>query len=615
MDLLSKLRSAIAVTLIIWRSPPSLTISQWADQKRKLSPESSAEPGQFVTDRAPYQRGMMDAYNDPTIKQIVFMTSAQIGKTEIINNIVGYVIDQDPGPLMLLQPTLDMAKAWSKDRLAPMLRDTPCLHGKVKDPRSRDSDNTVFHKVFPGGHITMAGSNSPASLASRPIRIVLADEVDRYPVSAGTEGDPVNLVKKRTKTFWNRKIILTSTPTIKGASRIEIAYEESDKRRYYVPCPHCKQFQHLQWSQIKWDRGPKNEHLPTTAVYVCEHCNANIEEKYKYQMLREGEWRIEGESKGIAGFHINELYSPWSSWPEIIEDFLASKPSPETLKTWVNTTLGETFEEQGDSVNHGSLFARREQYQADVPQDALVLVCGVDHQDDRLEYEVKGYGLGFENWGIEYGVIYGDPAQGDVWIDLDAILQKSYKHESGAILYIGACCIDSGGHHTQMVYDYVKRFQGQRVFATKGVGGPGRPIVSAPSKKQSGKERRKVDLFTVGVDSAKSLLYSNLRVIESGPGYCHYPMAYTEEYFLQLTAEKCVTKFDKGFPKKVWIKTRPRNEALDISVLCDVAIKILNPVMEVLAQQMSVTVDHLIRNEKPPTYAPRRRVRSRGINQ
>ena len=212
--------------------PKRLSVSEWADEYRYLSAEASAEPGKWRTDRAEYQRGMMDAFSDPKIHTVVVMSSAQIGKTELLNNIVGYFVDQDPSPMLMLQPTLEMGNTWSKDRLSPMIRDTRTLTDKISDSKARDSGNTILHKTFQGGHITIAGANSPASLASRPVRVVLADEVDRYPQSAGAEGDPLSLAFKRTTTFWNRKRMVVSTPTVKGVSRIEMAYEESDKRRY-----------------------------------------------------------------------------------------------------------------------------------------------------------------------------------------------------------------------------------------------------------------------------------------------------------------------------------------------------------------------------------------------
>ena len=274
----------------------------------------------------------MDSINDPGVHTVVVMSSAQVGKTEILNNIVGYHIHQDPAPILCVQPTVEMGKTWSKDRLAPMLRDTPALRGRVKDARSRDAGNTTQHKQFPGGHITIAGANSAAGLASRPIRVVLLDEVDRYPPSAGSEGDPVRLATKRTTTFWNRKILLTSTPTIKGLSRIELAFESSDKRRFWVPCPHCGEFQVLAWSGVKF----------APLGYQCAGCQGLWTDTQRWWAVARGEWRAEGESKGVAGFHLNELYSPWVTTAEMVESFLEAKKSPETLKTWVKTTLGET---------------------------------------------------------------------------------------------------------------------------------------------------------------------------------------------------------------------------------------------------------------------------------
>ncbi len=247
---------------------------------------------------------------DATIETVVVMSSAQIGKTEIINNVVGYHIHLDPSPILLLQPTLEMAEAWSKDRFAPMLRDTEALRGLVKDPRARDSGNTLLHKRFPGGHITMAGANSPSSLASRPIRLVLCDEVDRYPASAGTEGDPVSLAKKRSTTFWNRKLLLTSTPTIKGASRIEAAFEQSDQRRFHVPCLHCGEYQALTWHQVKWE-SDSERHRVETAHYECGQCGAALYDSDKPEMLSAGIWIATAPFTGTAGFHISELYSPW----------------------------------------------------------------------------------------------------------------------------------------------------------------------------------------------------------------------------------------------------------------------------------------------------------------
>ena len=523
----------------------------------------------------------MDALSDPDIETIVVMSSAQVGKTEFLLNIIGYYIDQDPSPILALQPTLQMAETFSKDRLAPMIRDTPALTGKIKDARARDSGNTLLKKNFPGGHITLAGANSPASLASRPVRVVLADEVDRYPASAGAEGDPVNLAKKRTTTFFNRKIVMTSTPTLKGASRIEDAYDESDQRRYYMPCPDCGHKQHFKWSNVVWPEGE-----PTKAQYTCEECAVLIDEAKKPWMLLNGEWIAEGEAGRVAGFHLNEMYSPWRTWSEMAQDFIEAKKHTETLKTFINTSLGETWEEQGEQLDAEILYSRREEYSSIVPAAVLVLVAGVDVQDDRIELEVVGYGMGEESFGIEYRTIYGDLSQPEIWAKLDAVLLQTYDHENGAKLRINAACIDSGGHFTKMVYAFVKGKKARRVFAIKGMGGTGRPIVTAPRKTKTGTQKAAIDLFTVGTDEAKSTIMSRLKVTE-GAGLCHWPLKYDLEYFHQLTAEKVITKFKRGFKSKEWVKTRPRNEALDIRVYAYAALVLLNPVFESIQQSLA----------------------------
>lgn len=559
-------------------------MSQWADEYRRLSPESSAEPGRWLTSRAEYQRGIMDAVSDPLIDTVVVMSGAQSGKTEVLGNLIGYHIHQDPAPILLLQPTLEMAQAWSKDRLAPMLRDTPVLQGRVKDPRSKSSQNTMLHKTFPGGHITMAGSNSPASLASRPIRIVLCDEVDRYPVSAGTEGDPVNLARKRTATFWNRTAILTSTPTIKGVSRIEAEFQLSDQRYYFVPCPHCGEFQRLVWAQVTWLKDDAGKGIPESAKYACVHCAGLWDEVQRHTAVRRGEWRATEPTLSRAGFHISEMYSPWSSLKTMVQAFLEAKGRPELLKTWVNTSLGETWEDDGETVDGIGLVARREKYPAPVPGGALLLTAGVDVQRDRIEVEVVGWGEGEESWNVDYLVLPGDPSRPQVWRDLDDCLGATYRHETGTELHITSVVIDSGDQ-TTAVYAYVKPRQSRRIFAGKGVSGPGRPVAKV-SRKISGKKTRDVDLYQIGVDDAKGIIYARLQIEIPGPGYCHFPVDRDEEYFSQLTAEKLTVKFYKGFPRKEWVKSRPRNEALDCRVLAFAALKILNPVWSAISKRL-----------------------------
>lgn len=564
-------------------------MSQWADAFRQLSSEASAEAGKWDTSRAAYQRGIMDAVTDPLVSEVVVMSSAQVGKTEMINNTVGYFIDQDPAPVLVLQPTIEMSEAWSKDRLAPMLRDTRCLSGKVADPKARDSGNTVRHKTFPGGHITMAGANAPASLASRPIRIVLADEIDRYPASAGTEGDPLSLAVKRTTTFHNRKVVITSTPTVKGFSRVEMAFNETDQRHYHILCPHCSHPHVLRWGNVVWPSGE-----PDKATFVCPGCNAHYTDVQKDVAVRRAEsmgggWIASAPFKGKAGFHLNELYSPWRRLKETVAEFLVSKPFPERLQVWINTALGETWDAGGEILDENELLARRERYAAEVPARALYLTIGADTQPDRIEAEVVGWGAGEETWSVDYQVFHGDPdipegQPGSPWSMFADYTRKRWKHESGVELPISMTCIDTGGSNTQAVYDFVKAHKGHRIFGIKGFSGENLPIVGAPNRKRSGRKQKKIDLYPVGVDQAKSVVVKRLRIAEPGPGYCHFPEERGIDYFRQLTAEKMITKYVKGFPKREWHKQEGRrNEALDCRVYAFAAFVMSPPQMDKIA--------------------------------
>lgn len=482
----------------------------------------------------------MDAVSDPAVKEIWVMKSAQVGWTEILNNVIGYYVHQDAAPMLLVQPTLEMAEAWSKDRFAPMIRDTKVLTEKFADPRARDSGNTLLHKKFSGGHLTVAGANSAAGLASRPIRIVLFDEVDRYPASAGTEGDPISLGKKRTATFWSRKILAGSTPTIKGSSRIEAGFEGGDQRFYFMPCTHCDEFQKLVWSQVKWQDGQ-----PETAQYVCQHCAVMLTEKDKEQMLRRGEWRSTKEFKGIASFHISELYSPWCTWAEMAVSFLIAKRFPETLQTWINTSLGETYEDRGEQVESQGLATRRENYTPQtIPQGALLLTAGTDVQDDRLEVSIWAWGRDEEAWLVEHKVLFGDAGSTALWADHDAFLERSRTNEDGRSMLVEACAVDSGGHFTQQVYAYCAKRKSKRIWAIKGAGGFGRLIFP----KRAGRAGKTSGyLYIVGVDTAKDLLFGRLKKInEPSAGYLHFPTSVDDVYFDQLTSEVLVYRIVQG---------------------------------------------------------------------
>lgn len=582
--------------------PPKLKVSEWADQYRKLSPEASAEPGQWRTDRAPYQREIMDSVTDPNVESVIVMSSAQVGKSEIINNIIGYYIDYDPSPMLLLMPTLEMAQSYSKDRLAAMIRDTPALAEKISDAKSRDGDNTLLHKKFPGGHISLVGANSPSSLASRPIRIVLSDEVDRFPLSAGTEGDPLTLAHQRTKTFWNRKKVSVSTPTVKGASRIESEYEDSTMEQWSVSCPSCGVFQPYEWGKIRFD----------PVGMECIDCKEHHGE-YEWKS-RPGKWIARQESEK-RGFHLNALASPWESWTNIIKEFReAKRKGIETLKTWTNTTLGESWEDQHEEQDIGALLKRRGKYLADIPDGVLVLTAGVDVQNDRLEVEIVGWGMDEISYGISYQTFYGDPGQNEVWDNLDHFLQKEWSFEDGVKIIISATCVDSGGHYTQEVYRFCQEREHRRIFAIKGKGGIGIPFIGKATRNN----RERAALFTIGVDDGKETIISRLKVdYEDKPGYCHFPIneerGYDEMYFKGLTSEKRRIRYVKGQPKVEWVKKNSvRNEPLDLRNYATAAFKILNPLMDVLNERRKAGAS-FTRVQAQGPKKKRRRVMSKGI--
>lgn len=540
----------------------------------------------------------MDACSDPAIQEVVVLAGAQLGKTEAILNIIGYHIHHDPSPILVLQPTLDMAQAFSKDRVASgLLASTPALRGKVKDPRARDSGNTTLHKVFPGGALTMVGANSPSGLASRPIRVVLCDEVDRYPSSAGSEGDPIQLARKRSATFWNRKIIMVSTPTNDGASRIQDAYEKSDQRKYYVPCKHCHHDQVMTWANVRWNEGD-----PDSAAYMCSECAALWSDSDRRWSIRNGKWVATKPFTGMAGFAISGLYSPWTPLADGVKDFLSVKKNPEQLRVWTNTYLGEVWIDAGETIDDHDLATRREEMVA-VPDEAIVLTAGVDVQDNRLELSVIGWGRDDESWVISHDTIWGDPSTPQLWTDLDSRLFARYETVSGRQMAIRSTCVDSGGHFTNSVYTYCKKHAGRRVFAIKGVGGEGKPVAGRPTKNNIGK----CPLFPVGVDTVKDLIFARLRIKEQGAGYIHFSDSLNDEYFRQLTAEKIVTKYHKGYKKRVFEKIRARNEALDCMVYSYAAYAIIGVNVNTLADKLDSEPAKETKQDQPLTDKDRAR--------
>lgn len=570
----------------VLKPPISLKISDWANKYRKLSSESSSEAGQWRNDRAPYQVEIMNAISNPEVEKVVVKASAQVGKTEILLNTIGYYSHYDPSPIMYLVPTKELAESISKDRIEPMIRDTKELKEVFYTAKEKTKDNTILHKKFTGGHLTLVGSNAPTGLSSRPIRILLADEVDRFPMSAKKEGDPLNLAEKRTITFWNRKIIIVSTPTIKETSRIEKEYNESSMEEYYLKCPECGEYVQVEWKNIKFNK--HNDDSFDLEGMVCTNCGV-ISEEYKWKNS-EGKWIAKHpERSDRRGFHLNELVSPWRKWEDIVSDFLKAKKTNETLKVWVNTSLGECWEEKGEIDSGEILKKRRQYYNCEVPKNVLCLTAAVDVQDNRLEYEIVGWGLDYESWGIKYGQIMGDPGQKEVWEDLDNILSKNYVREDGQILQILTTCIDSGGHNTDEVYRYCKIREFQRVWAIKGQGGLGIPLIKRPKRRNDSG----IWLFMIGVDAGKDIVMSRLKQEIEGPGYCHFPneieKGYDEQYFEGLTSERRVTKYSKGKLSIYWEKKNAnvRNEPFDLRNYNTAAINILNPDFNLLYQQLN----------------------------
>jgi len=574
LDALDRLLAEVVESRFV--PPPTLTLSQWADGFRQLSREASAEPGQWRTDRAPYQRGMMDAISDPVVETVVIMTASQVGKTEIELNAIGFFGHQDPAPVMVIMPTIGEAEQWSKTRLAPMIRDTPRLRELFAEPTSRNSGNTLRVKEYEGGHITMVGANAPSGLAAKPIRVVLGDEIDRFPASAGTEGDPITLAKRRTTTFWNRKLVWVSTPTLKGTSRIEEAFLEGDQRRYFVPCPDCQTAQVLEWRHLRWA-----DQQPETAAYMCPHCGVLIPESRKGRLLAAGEWRATAEAKvpRTASFHINALYSPWARWADLAQEWESCQSNMTRMQVFVNTIWGETWEERTGGLDPAALRSRRETYAAEVPMRVAVLTMGVDVQVDRLEFVIRGWGDGEESWLIAHAALPGDPTirhgqPGSPWNALEAERLRPRVREDGVALKPLAALVDSG-YQTNEVYHYTGPRAMYRVYASKGVGGSGRAIPIVGKRPRRGTALR-APFWAIGTDAGKDTIYGNLKIAAPGPQYMHIPDWTSDDWFDQVAAERVERKQGPG-GRWVRVYTLPRgarNEALDCEVLCLAALRL-----------------------------------------
>ena len=567
------LAGLLRFTYSMFRPPRPQTVSEWADENRILVSDSSSEPGPWRTDRAPYQREIMDAFTQPGIYEIVIMASAQVGKSEIELNMMGRAMDNDPGPMLYVQPTDKVAEDYSKRRIAPMIAACPTLRDKVYKAKGRDAANTITMKTFPGGSLAIIGANSPSDLASKPVRYIFLDEIDRFPPSAGTEGDPIELAERRTETYrHNRKIVKTSTPTIKGVSKIEKAYMKGTQEEWHTECPHCHQFSFIRFDVIKFDKEKfKDEngeinYIVRNARWQCPICKREAPE---YQVKRfPAKWVVKNEralENGVRSFRLNAFMSPWSDWNEIALAFLQAKDDPEKLKVFHNTMLGESWEMRDRSGAPEKLYARREHYNAEVPSGVLVLTMGMDTQDNRLEYEVVGWDRHEQSWGIARGVIPGRADSPGVWEEVDALLDREWKMQNGMAMRILATFIDSGGHFTQDIYRECARRSNRRIWPVKGEGGEGKLYVR---QMKSGTGYKGAYGFMIGVDAGKEAILYATGIEQPGPKYMHFPIdyrcGYDLEYFRGLLSEKQVIHRRGGQNVIVWEKTYERNEPLDM---------------------------------------------------
>ncbi len=568
--------SAPAVVRLRWQAfgalapPPRLTVSEWADRYRVL-PDDEAEPGRWKTPRTPYLREIMDRLGsyDPC-EEVVLMKGTQLGGTEAALNALGYWIAYDPGRILVVMPGEDEANDFSRQRVQPMIDLSPAVRAKVGSSRSgRGAAESVHLKEFPGGSAKFVGSNAPAGLRSKPARYVLGDEVDGMALDSGGEGPPLVLVEKRQATYGGRKKrFYVSTPLVKQTSQILRRYLAGDQRRYHVPCPHCGHEHVLVWANFVIPKDDDGIFVPERAHMLCPECRGRIENHHKASMLPAGRWIASAPYNGWRrSYHLSSLYSPagWLAWSRVADEWGRCKGDPVALKAFVNTVLGEPWDQDdGETIDEGALFSRlREDWGPKLPESVSIITAGVDVQGDRLEVEVVGWGAGYESWSIAYHVIPGDPTGARVWEDLDAILRRRHERADGRMLAIKATGVDSG-HEAQRVYTFCRDRMRRRVWAIKGKEGAHReiwPLLWSRSK-QFGDARFKI----VGVEACKRHVFARLaKAVEPGPGYAHVPLDRGKHWFEMLTNEAMRTVYRRGRKITEWHKLGP-NEALDCRV-------------------------------------------------
>ena len=564
------------------RPDPSLWVDQWADEYMRIPRDAgAAEPGQYRTSRTPYAREPMRCLSPAhPCKRVVTMVASQLMKTQIALNWIGGLIHMVPSNILTLLPSLSLAKRVSS-RIGKTISATPVLRDRVAANRSRGPRNTMDTKEFEGGSLYITTAGSAANLAELSARYIYGDEIDRWDVDVGEEGDPIELAETRGSTFGrNAKFYFSSSPTIKGASRIADLFESSDQRYYYVPCPHCGHMQILEWENLLYSADFSVVHYKCAASGL--DCDVLIEEHYKGQMLAQGEWRSHAPGDGeTIGFHLNALYSPlgWTDWRSLAKQFEKAKKAQnrgdlEPMQVFYNTRLAKVWDSAQEQTKAEVLKerARRETYGlGSMPQRVLMLTASVDVQANRLELMVMGWGVGMERWVIDFQVIWGDPADDRTWSVLDDKLKVRYPHPCGVGLGILATAVDSGGHHTDEVYQFCRLRRWRNIFAIKGASKPGKPVIAQrPSmvdvtwKGQT--ERNGAELWFVGTDTAKDWIY-NRYPFDDGPGALHFANDLPDDFFDQCVAERKVARYVKGYKRIEWVKGKAeRNEALDLMV-------------------------------------------------
>ena len=602
----ARLNRAMRKALSGMTPPDDLTVSQWAEAKRRLSAESAAEPGPWRTERTPYLREPMDAFTDPKVRHIIMVAASQVGKSEFLNNCIGYIIDEDPGSILFVHPTTIDAQEYSKLRIAPMLRDSPALRQKIAAPKSRDSHNTILQKAYPGGILTMCGSTEAHALASKPIRYVFGDERDRWATSAGNEGDPWDLAMARQTTFYNAKAVEVSTPTIKNASAIEAAYYTGTMERWNSRCPHCGEYHEIRWSDIRFEHDEiivshKKTFKVKKVYYTCPGCGCvSTEAEMKRAPAKWIAENPEAYGQGTRSFWLNAFVSQWASWESIVLKYLNALGSTKKMQVVYNTCFGETWEDRGDIEDEDSLLARREDYGKDengepveLPPGVLVLTAGVDTQDDRMEYEIVGHGHFGETWGIEKGIVMGRPDDDTTWDKLDEVVfDRVLRFENGVGLRVSMSFVDEGGHFTQSVRLNCRARVSKKVFCIKGMPGQDKPYISPPKKQKIIVNQIAVGTcwqYQLGVDSGKEIIMDNLRVQTPGQKYCHFPKRddYGSAYFTGLLSETKVYDPNKKQPWQ-WKKIpgHERNEALDCRNYALAAFKALPKNLDEIDRQL-----------------------------